>query len=92
MNKYTIGYAKSLVAATPQSQLAEGHKPKSIRGFSNEQVALMERESANLEHEFSIAEQSYGTDHLDLVLANAKNKMGGYTGIRDTMVLMRGDS
>ena len=74
MNKYTISYAKSLVAATPQSQLAEGHKPKSVRGLSNEQVALMERESANLEREFRIAEQSYGTDHLDLVLAN------GYLG------------
>lgn len=74
MNKYTIGYAKSLVAATPESQLAEGHKPKSIRGLSSDQVALMERESANLEREFRIAEQSYGTDHLDLVLAN------GYLG------------
>lgn len=74
MNKYTISYAKSLVAATPESQLAEGHKPKSIRGLSNEQVALMERESTNLEREFRIAEQSYGTDHLDLVLAN------GYLG------------
>jgi hypothetical protein len=30
----------------------------------------MERESANLEREFRIAEQSYGTDHLDLVLTN----------------------
>lgn len=30
---------------------------------------LMERESANLEREFKIVEQSYGTDHVDLVLA-----------------------
>jgi hypothetical protein len=74
MNKYTIGYAKSLVAATPQAQLAEGYKPKSVKGLSSEQVALMERESANLEREFRIVEQSYGTDHLDLVLAN------GYIG------------
>ena len=29
----------------------------------------MERESGNLEREFKMAEQSYGTDHLDLVLA-----------------------
>jgi hypothetical protein len=29
----------------------------------------MERESANLDREFKMAEQSYGTDHLDLVLA-----------------------
>ena len=74
MNKYTIGYARSLVAATPQAQLAEGYKPKSVKGLSSEQVALMERESANLDREFRIAEQSYGTDHLDLVLAN------GYLG------------
>ena len=29
----------------------------------------MERESANLEREFKLAEQSYGMNHLDLVLA-----------------------
>jgi hypothetical protein len=34
----------------------------------------MERESVNLEREFRIAEQCYGTDHLDLVLVN------GYLG------------
>ena len=37
-------------------------------------MALMERESASLEREFKMAEQSYGTDHLDLVLAK------GYLG------------
>ena len=74
MNKYTLGYAKSLVAATPQDQLAEGYKPKRVRGLTSEQVALMERETANLDREFRIAEQSYGTDHLDLVIAS------GYIG------------
>ena len=29
----------------------------------------MERESANLDREFKLIEQEYGTDHLDLVLA-----------------------
>lgn len=74
MNKYTTSYARSLVAATPQSQFADGQKPKSIKGLSGEQIALMERESENLGREFRIAEQSYGQDHLDLVLAN------GYLG------------
>ncbi len=46
----------------------------SSKGLSSEQIALMERETANLDREFRIAEQSYGTDHLDLVLAN------GYLG------------
>jgi len=69
MNKYTINYAKSLVAATPQDQLSEAHKRKVVRGLTEEQMSLMERESANLEREFKMAEQSYGTDHLDLVVA-----------------------
>jgi RepB plasmid partitioning protein len=74
MNKYTVSYAKSLLAATPQTQLVESDKPKRVKGLTDEQVALMERESVNLEREFRIAEQSYGTDHLDLVLTN------GYLG------------
>jgi hypothetical protein len=74
MNKYTINYAKSLLAATPQTQLVESTKPKRVNGLSDEQVTLMERESLNLEREFRIAEKSYGTDHLDLVLTN------GYLG------------
>src|SRR5215510_13902059 len=74
MNKYTISYAKSLVAATPQAQLVESSKPKRVKGLTDEQVALMERESLSLEREFRIAEKSYGTDHLDLVLTN------GYLG------------
>ena len=74
MNKYTVSYAKSLVAATPQTQLVESSKPKRVKGLTDEQVALMERESISLEREFRIAEKSYGTDHLDLVLTN------GYLG------------
>jgi hypothetical protein len=69
MNKYTVSYADSLLAATPQSQLIDAGKPKVVKGLTNDQMALMERETANLEREFKMAEQSYGTDHLDLVLA-----------------------
>jgi RepB plasmid partitioning protein len=68
MNKYSSTYARALLVATPQSQLAVGGKAKVSKGLTDEQVNLMERESANLEREFKIAEQSYGTDHLDLVL------------------------
>lgn len=69
MNRYTVSYADSLLAATPQSQLVDPGKPKAPKSIGAEQLALMERESANLEREFKMAEQSYGTDHLDLVLA-----------------------
>jgi hypothetical protein len=69
MNKYTASYGRSLLAATPQGQLVERPKLKVIKGLTPEQISLMERESANLDREFKMAEQSYGADHLDLVLA-----------------------
>jgi ParB-like chromosome segregation protein Spo0J len=68
MNTYTISYARSLLAATPESQLVESTMPKRVKGLSKEQIALMEHESVNLEREFMIAEKSYGADHLDLIV------------------------
>lgn len=68
MNRYTISYARSLVAATPENQLVE-KKKKKLKGLTPEQIARMETESANLQREFKMIEQDYGADHLDLVLA-----------------------
>lgn len=68
MNRYSTGYAKSIVAGTLADQLVERRKP--VRGLTDAQVALMERESAELDREFKLIEQDYGRDHLDLVLAS----------------------
>lgn len=68
MNKFSWTYAKSLLAATPQ-HLFVSEKRKAIRGLSDEQIDHMEREATNIDREFRMIEQSYGTDHLDLVLA-----------------------
>lgn len=68
MNRYSTSYAKSIVAGTSDDQLVDGAS-KTVRGLTEEQVALMERESAHLDREFKLIEQSYGADHLDLVLA-----------------------
>lgn len=70
MNRYSTGYVKSIVAATPPEQLVEG-KHKTNHGLSAEQLDLMTEESARLDREFRAVEQSYGADHLDLVLATA---------------------
>jgi hypothetical protein len=70
MNKFTANYAQSLLAATPQTQLADPYKPRRIKGLTDKQVALMQRESANLDRQFKLIEKSYGADHLDLVLVN----------------------
>jgi hypothetical protein len=69
MNKYTINYARSLLIATPSGELVDRENPKVVKGISPQQLERMERESANLGRELRLVEDTYGTDHLDLVLA-----------------------
>ena len=68
MNRYSTSYAKSIVMGTSDDQLVLGRQ-KAVAGLTQEQIAIMERESAELDREFKLIEQSYGSDHLDLVLA-----------------------
>lgn len=68
MNRYSTGYVKSIVAATADEDLVE-QKRKVVRGLTEAQIELMSRESAQLDRDFKLIEQSYGADHLDLVLA-----------------------
>jgi RepB plasmid partitioning protein/ParB-like nuclease domain len=74
MNKFSINYARSLVGATPKSQLVDSSQPKHVVGLSDAQMALMEQESASLDREFRLIEKNYGADNLDLVVAS------GYVG------------
>ena len=69
MNKFTISYARTLLAATSEAQLAPGKRRPKPRGITEEQLALMQRDSASLDREFRLIEENYGADHLDLVLA-----------------------
>jgi hypothetical protein len=68
LNRFSMSCAKSLVASSSQSDLVSGER-KSGKGLTDEQLERMEREAANLDREFKLIEQEYGTDHLDLVLA-----------------------
>lgn len=70
MNKFSLSYVKSIVAATPPDQFVEGKRPVN-RGLTLEQINLMTQESVRLDREFRQIEQNYGVDHLDLVLATA---------------------
>jgi hypothetical protein len=68
MNNYSVSYSKALFAATSQDQLVEPDKPKSFKGISAEKIAQMESEMAKLQREMKLIEDSYGSDHLNLVL------------------------
>ena len=68
-NNITVAYAQALVAATPSNLLVGETKPKKMTGGSADQMAKMEREMGNLHEQFKLAEQTYGQDILNLVLA-----------------------
>jgi ParB-like chromosome segregation protein Spo0J len=68
-NNITAAYAEALLAATPVERLVEStRRPKRIAA-SQEQIARMEREMSNLQSRYKLAEQSFGQDVLNLVLA-----------------------
>jgi len=69
MDNYSVSYSKALLAATPQDQLIDSEKPKTFKGISAQQIAQMETEMAKLQREMKLIEDSYGPDHLNLVLA-----------------------
>jgi hypothetical protein len=80
MNRYSTGYAQAILAATPKAQLLSPEK--AIKGLSSEQLSLMERETGQLDREIKVAEQSYGADHLRLVLARGYiNKLASNTRV-----------
>ncbi|PNU02365.1 plasmid partitioning protein RepB C-terminal domain-containing protein [Novosphingobium guangzhouense] len=68
MIRFSLSYAKGLVASTPDEFLVAKKRNKP-RGLTTDQIAIMQRESENLDREFKVIEQRYGEDHLDLVVA-----------------------
>lgn len=68
MNRYSVTYAKSLVASSSADQLV-GERRRRQRGLTEDQIATMQKESENLDRELKLVEQRYGADQLDLVVA-----------------------
>ena len=68
-NKFTSDYANALLALTPPDMLVDSANPRKQTGVTPEQLARMEREMTNVQGQYKLAEQSYGQDVLNLVLA-----------------------
>ena len=68
-NNLSVAYGQALLAATNSNMLVGEVKPKKLTGVTADQMAKMEREMGNLQEQFKLAEQSYGQDILNLVLA-----------------------
>lgn len=69
-SNFTHSYAKALLAATRQNDLAKPEQPKRILGMTPEQMARMEREMDSLNRDFKALEETFGDDVLHLVLAS----------------------
>jgi hypothetical protein len=69
MGNFSTAYAKALLAATRQSDLAQSDKPKKVCAMTPEQMARMGREMITLNQDFRALEASYGDDVLQLVIS-----------------------
>ncbi|WP_425453205.1 plasmid partitioning protein RepB C-terminal domain-containing protein [Sphingomonas gilva] len=70
VGNFTSSYAKALLAATKQGDLAKPDHPKQVDGMTPEQMARMEREMETLNRDFKAVEETFGDDVLQLVLAS----------------------
>lgn len=68
-NNLTVEYARSLLAGTPQEWLVNPRRPPQPRRVTQEQIGRMQREMTSVLEQYKIAEQTYGEDTLNLVLA-----------------------
>lgn len=70
VNNFTGSYAKAILAATKQDDLARPDRPKAVTGVTTEQMARMERELEKLNNDYRAIEANFGDDVLQLVLAS----------------------
>jgi ParB-like chromosome segregation protein Spo0J len=91
---FSSSYAKALLAATRQNDLAAPEKQKKVNGVTPEQMARMEREMETLQRDFKAVEASYGDDVLNLVIASGylskllgNRKVERYLGQRHPEIL-----
>lgn len=67
-SNFSVGYAKCLIAATPQAQLVKSEQAKDVDGLSPADMARMEREMEAISGDFKQIEESHGKTVLNLVI------------------------
>lgn len=66
---YTAGFARAILAATSEDQLAVSRKAsKSVGEITREQIARLERELAAIQQRTRCVEENYGADNLTLTV------------------------
>ena len=67
-NNYTAAYAKCLVLASSPAQVLEPSQQAAPKGMEDQDVARLQREMNNMEHEFRLVQEEYGRNMLNLVV------------------------
>ena len=65
---FSVSYARSLLLATARNQLVAPSKPNRGSAQAREHMARLEREIGNLRGQIAEIKDSYGSDHLKLVV------------------------
>ena len=71
LNNFSVAYARSLLLATKRDQLVETSRPRSGSPQATEHMARLERELGNLRKAVEVIKDSYGSDHLKLVITRS---------------------
>jgi ParB-like chromosome segregation protein Spo0J len=94
MDNLTLSYARAILAATPQADLARPDQPKKLPGVTPDQMARMERELESLNASFQARQATFGDDVLQLVLSAkyverliANPNVAAYLGARHPDIL-----
>ena len=67
-NNLSVSYARSLLLATPRDQLVAASRPRPGSAQASEHMARLEREIGNFRSQVAEIKDSYGSDHLKLVI------------------------
>jgi ParB-like chromosome segregation protein Spo0J len=68
-NNYAVAFARAILIATPESELVDKGRAKSVKGISAEHIARMETELAALQAQVKSVEETFGIDTLHLTVA-----------------------
>lgn len=68
-NRYTVAYARVLLASMPSEKLVSPDKKNVLKGVSPEDIARMEREMERLQQEYGNVEEILGDTMFTLVVA-----------------------
>ncbi|MGR0184093.1 plasmid partitioning protein RepB C-terminal domain-containing protein [Azospirillum aestuarii] len=91
-SRFTVNYARMILATTRPEQLVDSRKPKPAAGVTPEDIARMEREMEKLHQDYRVVEDTLGETMLVLVVAKGfMTKLLGNAAVAAYLAKHHGD-